>query len=33
MSTIMLWNDENKQYEKWVVEEDGIEISIVGDES
>ena len=27
MSTIILWNDIKKQYEKWVVEKDGIKIT------
>jgi len=31
MSTIILWNDENKRYEKWVVKEDGIDINIIGE--
>ena len=32
MSTIVLWNDENKRYEKWVVRRDGVEISEIGGE-
>ena len=27
MSTIVLWNDEDKRYEKWVVKREGIEVS------
>lgn len=30
MSTIVLWNDENKRYEKWVVKREGIEVSEIG---
>ena len=30
MSTIVLWNDENKRYEKWVVKREGIEVSVIG---
>ena len=32
MSTIVLWNDENKRYEKWVIKREGIEISAIGGE-
>lgn len=32
MSTIVLWNDENKRYEKWVVKREGIEVSEIGGE-
>lgn len=32
MSTIVLWNDENKRYEKWIVKREGIEVSAIGDE-
>lgn len=32
MSTIVLWNDENKRYEKWVVKREGIEVSVIGGE-
>lgn len=32
MSTIILWNDENKRYEKWIVKREGIEISAIGGE-
>lgn len=32
MSTIVLWNDENKRYEKWVVKKEGIEVSVIGGE-
>jgi hypothetical protein len=32
MSTIVLWNDENRRYEKWVVKREGIEVSIIGGE-
>lgn len=30
MSTIVLWNDENKRYEKWVVKREGIDVSEIG---
>lgn len=30
MSTIVLWNDENKRYEKWVVKRERIEVSAIG---
>lgn len=30
MSAIVLWNDENKRYEKWVVKREGIEVSVIG---
>lgn len=32
MSVIVLWNDENKRYEKWVVNRKGIEVSAIGGE-
>jgi len=32
MSTIVLWTDENKRYEKWVVKREGIEVSVIGGE-
>lgn len=32
MSTIVLWDDENKRYEKWVVKRDSIEINTIGGE-
>lgn len=32
MSTIVLWNDENKRYEKWVVKRECIEVSVIGGE-
>ena len=32
MSTIVLWNDEKKRYEKWVVKRDGIDVSEIGGE-
>lgn len=32
MSTIVLWNDENKRYEKWIVKREGIEVSVIGGE-
>ena len=33
MSTIVLWNDEKKRHEKWVVRRDGVKISeIEGEE-
>lgn len=32
MSTIVLWNDENKRYEKWVVKREGVEVSAIGGE-
>lgn len=32
MNTIVLWNDENKRYEKWVIKRDNIEINTLGGE-
>lgn len=32
MSTIVLWNDENKRYEKWVVKREGIDVNVIGGE-
>lgn len=32
MSTIILWNDENKRYEKWIIKRDGVEITEMGGE-
>lgn len=32
MSTIVLWNDENKRYEKWVIKREGIDVSVIGGE-
>lgn len=32
MSTIILWNDEKKRYEKWVVKRNDVEIIGIGDD-
>lgn len=32
MSTIILWNEEKKRHEKWVIKRDGIDVSEIGGE-